>query len=1251
MAEGQDKTDLSVRVPDNERSGTSVDRLDLAASATTAPPAISPSLNTATSVTAVNLGQVESARTRSGLIHADDNSLRPVATHVVPNVSHPVDAIPLIEEEMILPNPLVKYEYRPMEDGQGSEAPEPHHQSQQVIYINAPERNHSEINITCTSKYNFLTFLPKFLFEQFRKYANIFFLFISLIQQIPNVSPTGRYTTAFPLLLILMVSALKEIIEDFKRHRADDEINNRKAHVHRGDKWVTVKWVDVVAGDLVKICNGGFFPADLILLSSSEPQAMCYVETSNLDGETNLKLRQGHRVTKDLLRGEELASLRGMVECEAPNRHLYEFVGNIHLEGQSAVPLGPNQLLLRGAMLRNTGWVFGIVVYTGLHTKLMLNSTSTPLKRSNVEKLTNTQILLLFVLLVVLSLVCAVANSVWSGRHAHNDWYLFFDVEAESNFGLTLLTFIILYNNLIPISLQVTLEVVKFIQAIFINWDLDMYYAPTDTAAMARTSNLNEELGQIEYIFSDKTGTLTQNIMDFRKCSIAGICYGNNEESKDAFNDPTMMYNLHSQHVTADTIREFMVLLAVCHTVVPEIHHDTGEIVYLSSSPDEAALVQAARQLGFVFTTRTPETVEIEVFGKKEVYEILNVIEFSSDRKRMSVVVRCPDGKIKLYVKGADSVVYERLEETQLYSDITLQHLEEFASLGLRTLCIAKVDIPEDVYEEWKHTYYKASTSIHDREKKIEEAAELIERNLVLLGATAIEDKLQDGVPETILKLSMADIKLWVLTGDKQETAINIGYSCQLLTQNMELIILNERSLDETREALVKRKADFGDALGKVNDVGLIIDGEALRHALSCDCRKDFLDIALSCKSVICCRVSPLQKAEIVDLVKNAQKAITLAIGDGANDVGMIQAAHVGVGISGLEGLQAAHSSDYAIGQFRFLQKLLLVHGAWSYSRLSKLILYSFYKNICLYVIEFWFQIVNGFSGQILFERWSISLYNVIFTVAPPLAMGLFDRFCSAETMMKNPALYKDSQKGRLFNVKVFWVWIGNSIIHSILLFWMPMLMLTQDVAFSSGLVGDYLFLGNFVYTYVVVTVCLKAGLETNAWTWLTHLAIWGSIVSWFLFLVVYSNVYPLVRLSPEMVGMDRYMLGCWLFWLGLLLIPSACLLRDFSWKVFKGTYFKSTRQRVQEVELAKKESVINGSPRKKSSRLITERARLLSSTLFGRAGRVPSSSPPVPPSPEIPHGYAFSQEEFGAVPQAEYIRAYDTNKDKPEGL
>ena len=1143
-------------------------------------------------------------------------------------------------------------DYHPMQDVVGSETTEEVEPTQQrIIHINALQPVKYCNNKVSTAKYSWISFLPRFLFEQFRRYANVFFLFISLLQQIPQVSPTGRYTTALPLLFILSVSAIKEIIEDYKRHRQDDAVNNREVLVLRDGHWTTLRWTQIIVGDIIKVISGQFFPTDLVLLSSSEPQAMCYIETANLDGETNLKLRQGLPQTAKLLTHEDLLDLTGTVECELPNRHLYDFVGNIRPSGRLAIPLGPDQLLLRGAMLRNTKWIFGIVIYTGHETKLMLNSTTAPLKRSNVERVTNHQIIILFVILIALAMISTIANQIWTNWHVHKDWYLFYDALPPSNFGYNFLTFIILYNNLIPISLQVTLEVVKFIQAIYINWDLDMYYKETNTPAMARTSNLNEELGQVKYIFSDKTGTLTRNVMEFRKCSIGGICYGNDDESGEDFNDKLLQENLHKGHVTAPVIKEFLNLLSVCHTVVPETVHEDGEtsIIYQASSPDEAALVKGAKMLGFVFTGRTPQGVYIKVDDKEEWYEILNVLEFTSTRKRMSVVVRAPDGKIKLFCKGADTVVYERLDEKQIYSDITLQHLKEFATLGLRTLCIATTEISEELYDEWKHTYYKASTSIQNRDKKLEEAAELIERNLHLLGATAIEDKLQEGVPESISTLAKADIKIWVLTGDKQETAINIGYSCKLLTEDMPLIIINEHSLDGTREALRKHVEEFGECLKKDNDVGLIIDGQSLKYGLSCDCRQDFLDIAISCKAVICCRVSPLQKAEIVELVKKSVKAITLAIGDGANDVGMIQAAHVGVGISGAEGLQAACASDYAIAQFQYLNKLLLVHGAWSYSRLCKLILYSFYKNICLYAIEFWFAISNGFSGQILFEKWTIGFYNVIFTAAPPLAIGLFDRICSAESMMRFPALYKSSQQAELFNVKVFWMWIFNSIFHSILLFWLPVLALNHDIAFSDGKVGDYLFVGNIVYTYVVVTVCLKAGLETSAWTWLTHLATWGSIASWFLFLIVYSHVYEVVNLAPEMLGMGSHVFGCSIFWMGLFLIPFTCLIRDIAWKAFKRTTHKTLKEEVQEKEKLHEDPT--PVVLKLTKKRLTETARLLRNVFTRSPSRMAGGPEQPPPSPTPSHGYAFSQEEHGVMTQAELIRFYDTSKEKPEGL
>ncbi|KHJ46745.1 phospholipid-translocating P-type ATPase, flippase [Trichuris suis] len=981
---------------------------------------------------------------------------------------------------------------------------------------------------------------------------------------------------------------------------------------------------------------------------------MAYIETSNLDGETNLKLRKGSPRTAGLLTHEALYHFTGAVECEAPHRRLYEFTGTLKPTNDLAVPLGPDQLLLRGAVLKNTLWIFGLVVYTGHETKLMLNSNTAPLKRSNVDRVTNNQILMLFIMLMVTSLVSAIAAQVWSNSYQETSWYLGMSQIQSTHFGYNFLTFIILYNNLIPISLQVTLEVVRFVQAIFINLDLEMYHAETDTPAAARTSNLNEELGQVKYIFTDKTGTLTKNVMVFKRCSIAGVTYGTTEA--DRFDDPSLLRNLSSRHITAPVIREFLVMMATCHTVVPEkTSVENGELTYQASSPDEGALVRGAKELGFVFHTRTPESICISVLGRDEKYDVLNVLDFTSDRKRMSVVVRAPNGKIKLYTKGADTVIYERLAANQLYGDITLRHLEEFAASGYRTLCMAKADINPEFYEEWNRQHYEASISLQDREAKLAAVAELIEKDLKLLGATAIEDKLQDGVPETIASLLRADIKLWMLTGDKQETAVNIGYSCQLLTPGMALLFVDKNdyevltffaphcqasvTLQETRDCILGYIEDLGNNLGEDNDVGLIISGKSLHCALYGDVKPAFVDLALSCRVVICCRVSPIQKAEIVDMVKHSIGAITLAIGDGANDVAMIQAAHVGIGISGLEGLQAACASDYSIAQFRYLTRLLFVHGAWSFHRMVKLILYSFHKNICLYIIELWFALVSAWTGQTLFERWCIGLYNVFFTAAPPLAIGLFDRTASASTMVKYPTLYKLSQNKESFNVKVFWMWMVNAMYHSVILFWFSKLAFAHEVVWANGRIGGLYMLGNSVYTYVVITVCLKAALELDAWTWLCHLAIWGSIGAWFVFLFIYCNFWPNVPLGPEMAGMDIVMLSSGFFWMGVFFVPVATLLFDVVYRIVRRTLFKTLADEVRELELSQMDPSVVLPKLIKRSRL-SETARLLR-TVFRRTVST------VGLAQEVRHGYAFSQEEGGCVSQADMIRSYDSTKSK----
>uniref|UniRef100_A0A8C5C7T3 Phospholipid-transporting ATPase n=1 Tax=Gadus morhua TaxID=8049 RepID=A0A8C5C7T3_GADMO len=1027
-----------------------------------------------------------------------------------------------------------------------------------LVLINRPQQGRFCNNLICTAKYNALTFMPRFLFAQFRRAANSFFLVIAMLQQIPDVSPTGRWTTLVPLVAILLVAAVKEIIED-----------------------------TVTVGDIIRAADGDPLPADLVLLSSSEPHAMCYIETSNLDGETNLKIRQGLQATGRLKDPESMSELSGQLECEGPNRHLYDFVGRIQLEGRCQVPVGSDQLVLRGATLRNTQWVHGLVIYTGHDTKLMQNSTRPPLKLSSVERLTNRLILFLVGCLLLISLGCAAGQSLWKRLHGDHAWYMDLNYGSAANFGLNFLTFIILFNNLIPISLLVTLEVIKFTQAYFINWDMDMHHEATDTWAVARTSNLNEELGQVKYIFSDKTGTLTCNVMQFKKCTIAGA--------------------------SAPVIQEFLTMMAVCHTAVPE--KVDGVIVYQASSPDESALVEAARDLGFVLAGRTPDSVIIQAFGAEQSFELLNVLEFSSARKRMSVIVRTPSGQIRLYCKGADSVIYERLSHTSKYREVTLEHLQLFATEGLRTLCYAVVDISDAAYGAWSEGHRRAASALTDRPLRLEESYQLIERDLQLLGATAIEDRLQDGVVETIETLLKAHINIWILTGDKQETAVNIGHSCGLLKETTALLIVNGDTLDATRDALTQH---CGSGAGLRGGRALVIDGRTLDHALSAASRRAFLDLALTCYVVICCRVSPLQKSQVVELVKTEVKAITLAVGDGANDVGMIQTAHVGVGISGHEGLQAANSSDYSIAQFKFLRNLLLVHGAWSYNRVAKCILYCFYKNIVLYIIEIWFALVNGFSGQILFERWCIGLYNVIFTAMPPLAMGIFERCCQKETMLKYPDLYQTHN--------VFWFHCLNGLLHSAVLFWLPLLAFRHDTVSWNGRTTDYLLLGNMVYTCVVVTVCLKAGLETASWTVFSHVALWGSIALWLLFFWLYSNLWPSIPLAQDMPGEAEMMYTSGVFWMALLLVPVTALLLDVVLTVF--------------CCLVSTESVLTGYGQISLSIAFPNLFKASTYPSFYGEGNI-LLTPIVLFC--VADGYAFSQDENGALSQSDLVRSYDT--------
>ncbi|KAL4785495.1 hypothetical protein BJX76DRAFT_324416 [Aspergillus varians] len=1107
-----------------------------------------------------------------------------------------------------------------------------------LIMLNNPPANavHKFVdNHVSTAKYNIVTFIPKFLYEQFSKYANLFFLFTAVLQQVPNVSPTNRYTTIGPLVVVLMVSAIKELVEDYKRRTSDKGLNYAKTQVLKGSAFHETKWVDVSVGDIVRVESEQPFPADLVLLASSEPEGLCYIETANLDGETNLKIKQGIPETSHLVSPADLSRLSGRIRSEQPNSSLYTYEATLTMHaggGEKELPLAPDQLLLRGATLRNTPWIHGIVVFTGHETKLMRNATATPIKRTAVERMVNVQILMLVSILIALSVVSSVGDLII--RQTEKDKLSYLDYGNTSpgkQFIMDIFTYWVLYSNLVPISLFVTIEIVKYSQAFLINSDLDIYYDVTDTPATCRTSSLVEELGQIEYIFSDKTGTLTCNMMEFKECSIGGVQYGEDVAEDRRAADEAAEVGVHNfktlrenqaSHPTKDAIHHFLTLLATCHTVIPERSEaDPDKIKYQAASPDEGALVEGAAQMGYKFSNRKPRSVIITVAGQEYEYELLAVCEFNSTRKRMSTIFRCPDGRIRVYIKGADTVILERLHPDNPIVESTLQHLEEYASDGLRTLCLAMREVPEDEFQQWYQIFDKAATTVSgNRAEEIDKAAELIEKDLFLLGATAIEDRLQDGVPDTIHTLQTAGIKIWVLTGDRQETAINIGMSCKLISEDMTLLIINEENAESTRDSLTK-KLQAIQSQSEPEQMALIIDGRSLTFALEKDMEKLFLDLAVLCKAVICCRVSPLQKALVVKLVKRHLKSLLLAIGDGANDVSMIQAAHVGVGISGVEGLQAARSADVSIAQFRYLRKLLLVHGAWSYHRISRVILYSFYKNIALYMTQFWYSFQNAFSGQVIYESWTLSFYNVFFTVLPPFAMGICDQFISARLLDRYPQLYQLGQKGLFFKRHSFWSWIANGFYHSLLLYIVSQLIFLYDLPQGDGKVAGHWVWGSALYTAVLATVLGKAALITNVWTKYTFIAIPGSMIIWLAFLPAYGYAAPAIGFSDEYYGTIPRLFTSPIFYLMAIVLPCICLLRDYAWKYIKRMYYPQQYHHVQEIQ---KYNVQDYRPRMEQFQKAIRKVRQVQRMRKQR-------------------GYAFSQADEGG--QMRVVNAYDTTK------
>ncbi|KAE8209022.1 hypothetical protein CF327_g6946 [Tilletia walkeri] len=1304
-----------------------------------------------------------------------------------------------------------------------------------------------------TSKYTILTFLPRFLFEQFRRIANIYFLGLVVLQVFPTFGATVPQIAMLPLVSILGITAIKDAIEDHRRQVLDNEVNNAavtklgnwrnvnqprdsrswleklfglaggrsgasskvsrgvrklrekedaiglravggsaaasrkmagngqgaynqngetaeviaggnpsamdragnrprtesmsttgdrldtimseseygggsgwnttsqfgassggiaaanrnnsynpsvtqptipdnsvvdyRRHISGQARWERTLWKKLEVGDVVLLREDDQVPADIIILNSSDSDGNAYIETKNLDGETNLKVRKALKATMGIQSEEDVEHAQFVIDSEPPHANLYSYNGLLKytagLPPSASTSSGPskesfgatmtsvnsserfsypysdkppapdssaaaaalkqasrvepvtiNELLLRGSALRNTEWVIGLVLFTGEDTKIMLNSGETPSKRSKIEQETNFNVLMNFFILLFMCTACAVIGGFALSDGGNSKAFFEPGIEVSSSAIVNALVIfgscLVVFQNIVPISLYISIEIVKTIQAFFIFSDIEMYYAPLDYPCVPKTWNISDDLGQIEYIFSDKTGTLTQNVMEFKKCSINGVPYGEGiteamvgamkrqgkdtsgfdehaqaaqlERAKDTMIDnltrsfknrylrkdkltlisPKLAEMLLPTNTSAENqerkreIATFFRALALCHTALSDRPTDDPFVLdYKAQSPDEAALVSAARDMGAVFISRTTNVVDIEVMGQPEQYTPLRVLEFNSTRKRMSTIVRDREGRILMICKGADSVIYARLraDHSKEMKESTQRDLEDFANAGLRTLCIAYRYLEEEEFKDWARVYDAAAASLTDREDAIDAAAEEIEVNLTLLGATALEDKLQVGVPEAIELLHRAGIKLWILTGDKLQTAIEIGFSCNLLSSSMDIMIISADHEQGTRvqiEAACNKIAAAGRPVFIEGDkkskrasklgfeptadapsggFAVVIDGETLRYALSPALKPLFLALTTQCETVVCCRVSPAQKALTVKLVKDGKKAMTLAIGDGANDVAMIQEAHCGVGIAGLEGAQASMSADYAIGQFRFLTKLLLVHGHWSYVRIADMHKVFFYKNIIWTFTMFWFQIFCDFNATYLYDYSYVLLFNLAFTSLPVIILGALDQDVNPSAIMANPSTYKRGIKGLEYTRGLFWWAVIDAIYQSVVCFFVPWAIWNYSPIYSSTghqMGGIWLF-GTTVGAAAVISANLYAGLAVRFWTWIFWAIEAISILAYFVWALVYS-AFPTFLYDDT----AYFLFSTLTFWVTIVVVVLLCMLPRYFCKAWR---------------------------------------------------------------------------------------------------
>uniref|UniRef100_A0A672QJK8 Phospholipid-transporting ATPase n=1 Tax=Sinocyclocheilus grahami TaxID=75366 RepID=A0A672QJK8_SINGR len=935
-----------------------------------------------------------------------------------------------------------------------------------TVWLGHPEKCEEKYpkNAIKNQKYNIVTFVPGVLYQQFKFFLNLYFLVVACSQFVPSLKIGYLYTYWAPLGFVLAVTMVREAVDEVRRCRRDKEMNSQLYSK------LTVR------GDHNKVRKNQRIPADIIFLRTSEKTGSCFIRTDQLDGETDWKLRIAVACTQRLPALGDLFSISAYVYAQKPELDIHSFEGNFTRE--DCDPPIHESLSIENTLWASTvvasGTVIGVVIYTGKEMRSVLNTSQSKNKVGLLDLELNRLTKALFLAQVVLSVVM-VALQGFLGPWFRN-----------------LFRFVVLFSYIIPISLRVNLDMGKSAYGWMIMKDENI------PGTVVRTSTIPEELGRLVYLLTDKTGTLTQNEMVFKRLHLGTVSYGTDTmdeiqshiiQSYAQVSTPSRKPQTPAPKVrksVSSRIHEAVKAIALCHNVTPvyesrvngvstepestEADQDFSDDnrTYQASSPDEVALVRWTESVGLTLVNRDLTSLQLKTpAGHILTYYILQIFPFTSESKRMGIIVREEaTGDITFYMKGADVAMASIVQ----YNDWLEEECGNMAREGLRTLVVAKKSLTEEQYQDFESRYNQAKLSIHDRALKVAAVVESLEREMELLCLTGVEDQLQADVRPTLELLRNAGIKIWMLTGDKLETATCIAKSSHLVSRNQDIHVF--RPVSNRGEAHLELNS-----FRRKHDCALVISGDSLEVCLRYY-EHEFVELACQCPAVVCCRCSPTQKAQIVRLLQQHTDNRTCAIGDGGNDVSMIQAADCGIGIEGKEGKQASLAADFSITQFKHIGRLLMVHGRNSYKRSAALGQFVMHRGMIISTMQAVFSSIFYFASVPLYQGFLMVGYATIYTMFPVFSLVL-DQDVKPEMALLYPELYKDLTKGRSLSFKTFLIWVLISVYQGGILMYGALVLFDQEFVHVLAI----------SFTALILTELLMVALMVRTWHWLMVVA------------------------------------------------------------------------------------------------------------------------------------------------------------------